>query len=53
MQGVIITNERKLIEASQRLAQNQTTEEKRAAALYLVEQIKAEQEEKAILFADN
>lgn len=46
LQGVIITNERKLIEASKRLAQTQVHEDKRAAALYLVEQIRTEQEEK-------
>ena len=37
LQGVIITNERKLIEASKRLAHTQMQEDKRAAAHYLVE----------------
>jgi hypothetical protein len=35
-QGVISLNERKLIEANQRLAYVQQTEDKRAAAEYLV-----------------
>jgi hypothetical protein len=50
---VIITNERKLIEASKRLAHTQMQEDKRAAALYLVDQIRMEQEEKQDLFQDN
>lgn len=53
LQGVIITNERKLIEAGKRLAQTQVQDDKRAAALYLVDQIRLENEEKATLFADN
>jgi hypothetical protein len=36
-QSVIMTNERKLIDATQRLAQTQHQEDKRQAALYLVE----------------
>lgn len=50
---MIITNERKLIEASKRLAHTQMQEDKRAAALYLVDQIRMEQEEKQDLFQDN
>ena len=51
-QGVISLNERKLIEANQRLAYVQQTEDKRAAAEYLVQQIQMAGEEKQSLIME-
>jgi len=50
---VIVNSERKLIDANKRLALTQQTPDKRAAAEYLVEQIRVNHEEKTTLIKDN
>ena len=52
-QSVIVTTERKLMEANKRLAWSQQQTDKRVAAEYLVEQIRLSTEEKATLISDN
>jgi hypothetical protein len=46
-------NERKLLEANQRLAWLQNQDDKRSAAEYLVDQMRFVNEEKLALLADN
>jgi len=50
---IVQQNERKLLEANQRLAWLQTQEDKRVAAEYLVEQMRVVNEEKQSLLYDN
>lgn len=50
---MIVNSERKLIEANKRLALAQQSNDKRAAAEYLVEQIRVNQEERSTLIKDN
>ena len=53
LQLVIANTERQLVEANKRLAWTQSQGDKRAAAEYLVEQIRALQLEKTQLLSDN
>ena len=50
---MIVACERKIVEANRRLAMVQQAPDKRAAAEYLVEQIRVGAEEKATLIGDN
>lgn len=52
-QSILSTTERKVIEANQRLAFVQHSEEKRIAAEYLVEQIRVAGDEKQVLLSEN
>ena len=52
-QGIIHQNERKLLEANRTLAWLQHQEDKRAAAEYLVDQMRVCNEEKQAILYDN
>ncbi|CDW73388.1 UNKNOWN [Stylonychia lemnae] len=52
-QGLVAQIERKLIEANQRLAYVQQTDDKRAAAEYLVEQLRVQTDEKQSIIFEN
>jgi hypothetical protein len=53
LQSVIVSSERKLVEANKRLAWVQQQEDRRIAAEFLVEQIRMSQEDRMQLMNDN
>ena len=52
-QAIIVNTESKVIEVNKRLAQSLQSEEKRASAEYLVEQIRMTQNDNGTLLEDN